>query len=152
MGHTFYQHDAHVVFHTGWRTIRESDRARLHAYIATLAISHKVRHVVIGGTCDHIHLLGNFPLDQAPADIVRGIKANSSRWLRGLNDCYADFAWQQGYGFFSVSASMRRIVVRYIENQERHHRKESAAVEYEKLQRLHEKAVNEKEFPAIYRV
>ena len=138
MGHTYSINNAHVVYHTGRRIIRESELERLHAYIATLARDYRVRQVLVGGTADHIHLLGDFPMDKAPADVICAIKANSSRWLRGLHSCYADFSWQQGYGYFAVSASIRPDVVRYIENQAVHHLKESAAREYERMKHLHE--------------
>ena len=138
MGHTYSINNAHVVFHTGRRIIRETELDRLHAYIATLARDYRVRQVLVGGTADHIHLLGDFPLDKAPADVMRAIKANSSRWLKGMHSCYADFSWQQGYGYFAVSASIRPLVVHYIENQAVHHLNESAAREYERMKHLHE--------------
>ena len=140
MGHTYYQNHAHIVFHTGGRTIRKVDFARLYAYMATVAKLYKVQNPLFGGTDDHIHFLGNFPLDKAPSAIVGAIKANSSRWLKGINRHYADFAWQQGFGYFSVSASMRCKVVHYIQHQAEHHAKESAAQEYARLVRMHELA------------
>ena len=138
MGHTYSINNAHVVFHTGRRIIREAELKRLHAYIATLARDYRVRQVLVGGTVDHVHLMGDFPLEKAAADVLCAIKANSSRWLKGIHSCYADFSWQQGYGYFAVSASIRPDVVRYIEHQAVHHLKESAAQEYERMKHLHE--------------
>lgn len=142
MGHTYYQNHVHIVFHTGRRTIKKTDLERLHAYIATVTKMYRVQNPLVGGIDDHIHLLGNFPLDRAPSAIVSAVKANSSRWLKGINRYYADFAWQQGYGYFSVSASIRYKVVHYIMNQARHHEKETAEQEYARLIRLHETASN----------
>ena len=138
MSHAYYINNAHVVFHTGRRIIRDSELERLHAFIAALARECKVRQVLVGGVADHIHLLGDFPMDKAPADVICTLKANSSRWLKGVHSYYSDFSWQQGYGYFAVSASIRPDVVRYINNQAIHHLKESAPAEFERMKRLHE--------------
>jgi putative transposase len=71
----------------------------------------------IGGMPDHVHLLIQQPPTMALSDIVQAIKAGSSQWMG------TKFAWQRGFGGFSVSASKADAVVRYIRNQERHHRK-----------------------------
>lgn len=152
MGHSYHIILAHVVFHTGRRTIRESDLARLHAYIATLARDYRIHSPVVGGVTDHIHFIGNFPVDKAPSALVGAIKANSSRWLKGVNRYYADFAWQEGYGYFSVSASIRTDVVRYIQNQEAHHARESAAREFERMVRIHKTAAGEIELQEAYKI
>ncbi len=74
----------------------------------------------IGGVEDHIHLLLQFPATIAVAEAVKTIKSNSSGWM---SDEIGEFAWQQGYGAFSVSKSNIAAVVRYIQNQEKHHRR-----------------------------
>ena len=74
----------------------------------------------IGGIEDHIHMLIELPPTIAVAEAVRTIKSNSSKWV---NELGRSFAWQKGYGAFSVSASNIAAVERYIRNQEQHHRK-----------------------------
>ena len=142
MSHTYHLNLAHVVFHAGRRLIRKCDLVRLHAYIASLARDYRVQLPVVGGVNDHIHLLGNFPMDKSPSAIVGAIKANSSRWLKTINGHYSDFAWQEGYGYFSVSASIRADVVRYIQNQPNHHSRETASEEFDRMIRIHETAIN----------
>ena len=137
MSHTYYKNHVHVVFHTGRRTIKPKDLERLHAYIGGLAKQFKVQKPIVGGTADHIHMLGEFPLDKAPSQIVGAIKAVSSRWIKGLHSEYGRFSWQQGFGYFSVSSSERHKVVDYIKNQAEHHKNETAAQEYARLIRLH---------------
>ncbi len=86
--------------------------------------------VEIGGTDDHIHILTSFPRTITVADFVKDIKANSSRWIKTKGDRYRDFAWQEGYGVFSVSASGKQRVSDYIVNQRRHHGKLSFQEEF----------------------
>jgi putative transposase len=86
---------------------------------------------------DHVHLLVRLRADLAVADAVRMLKSNSSRWLRDEPNRLRDFAWQRGYGAFSVSASQSAIVWRYIDQQEIHHRRLSLEGEMERLRLRH---------------
>jgi REP element-mobilizing transposase RayT len=88
----------------------------------------------IGGMEDHIHLLLQIPPTLALAKAVVGIKSNSSRWV---NEEGIRFAWQQGYGAFSVSASVVPAVDRYVRNQQAHHRKMSFEQEFVALLKKH---------------
>src|SRR5216683_3059142 len=88
----------------------------------------------IGGVEDHAHFLIQLPPVMALAKAVATIKSNSSRWA---NEEGHKLAWQQGYGAFSVSASIVPAVVRYIQNQEAHHRKMSFDEEFVALLRKH---------------
>jgi len=81
----------------------------------------------IGGTDNHVHILLTIPPVHRTADIVRTLKANSSRWM---NEIGHGFAWQDGYAAISVSPSQIPAVVRYIENQPEHHRTRSFEQEY----------------------
>jgi REP element-mobilizing transposase RayT len=85
-----------------------------------------------GGVSNHSHLLIVLPPDMAVAKAVQVLKANSSRWLHehGL-----DFAWQEGYGAFSVSSSNSSVVKDYIESQAEHHRERSYESEFEAMLR-----------------
>src|SRR5208283_1270640 len=95
-------------------------RPKLHAYIVGICNNDGIIVHAIGGAQDHIHCLLQIPPTHSVAKTVLTIKANSSRWLRQTS---RDFAWQQGYAAFSVSASMILTVSRYIQNQEAHHHK-----------------------------
>ena len=86
--------------------------------------------IEIGGMPDHVHVLTSLPKTMALSDFVRTIKAESSRWIKGLNPYYSRFSWQDGYGAFSVSASLIPKVVEYIRNQESHHKVKTFMEEY----------------------
>ena len=88
----------------------------------------------VGGMDDHIHILIQVPPSLAVAKAVLAIKSNSSRWA---NEKGYKFAWQQGYGAFSVSSSNVPAVVRYIQNQATHHKKMSFDVEFLALLKKH---------------
>jgi len=88
----------------------------------------------IGGVEDHVHLLFHLPPSLALARAITLFKSNSSKWI---NQSVRKFAWQEGYGAFSVSASNLTAVVRYIQNQEVHHRKISFENEYLALLKKH---------------
>jgi REP element-mobilizing transposase RayT len=90
------------------------------SYTAGICKKRKVFVHAIGGMEDHIHLLLQFPQTVAIAQLINTIKVNSSGWM---SEQTGRFAWQEGYGAFSVSKSNWPEVVRYIRNQERHHRK-----------------------------
>jgi hypothetical protein len=83
--------------------------------------------IVAGGTANHIHLLIALPAAVSLAKAVQDLKGNSSRWM---NEHGSSFAWQEGYGAFSVSASNRRAVMAYIAEQPRHHEKRSFEEEF----------------------
>ncbi len=122
MSHTYFQNVMHVVFSTKERckTIPADMKERLWSYTAGICKRQKVFVHSIGGMEDHIHLLLQFPATIAISDAIKEIKANSSGWM---SDEIGKFAWQEGYGAFSVSRSNIPAVVKYIQNQERHHRK-----------------------------
>ncbi len=87
----------------------------------------------IGGMADHLHLLVSWKQSEALSDLMRAIKANSSRWI---HDTFAEmkgFAWQDGYAVFSVSKSQCEAVARYIETQSEHHKKWSFQEELKAL-------------------
>jgi putative transposase len=83
---------------------------------------------------DHIHLLLQIPPTMTLAEAVRTVKSNSSSWMKQE---IKKFAWQEGYGGFSVSKSKIPVVVRYIKNQERHHKKMSFEDEFRALLEKH---------------
>jgi REP element-mobilizing transposase RayT len=127
MAHTFTNLLTHVVFSTKRRIpqIDQELKPQLLAYIGGIVRElHGVAHL-INGTADHVHLLVRLPATVALAHALRTIKTNSSRWVHEKWPTRSDFAWQTGYGAFSVSQSNAETVLRYIANQEEHHRKVS---------------------------
>jgi REP element-mobilizing transposase RayT len=83
----------------------------------------KAKLISAGAMFDHIHLYTSMPSTISIADFVNAVKSNSSRWIHESFSQLRNFAWQEGYGAFSVSKSEEIKVVRYIQNQEEHHRK-----------------------------
>ena len=127
----------HLVFSTKDRApiILSAWRERLHAYIGGVARNLEGVPEAIGGVADHVHLLIGLRATARLADVVRDVKAVSSRWVHSeIGE--RTFAWQEGYGAFTVSASQCRAVREYIARQEEHHRKRTFQEEYiELLQR-----------------
>jgi hypothetical protein len=88
--------------------------------------------LAIGGTSDHVHLLISLSAAHRLSEVVRDLKTASSRWVHETIGSRL-FAWQEGYGAFTVSASNRDAVCKYVLNQEEHHRKKSFQEEYREL-------------------
>lgn len=132
MANTYVSNILHIVFHTksGGTTIAAADLKRVHQYIGGIVKGTGSTLIEIGGMPDHIHLLASLPKTTSLSDFVRTIKADSSRWIKGVAPRYERFAWQEGYGAFSVSASVVPKVVQYIRNQERHHKSKTFVEEY----------------------
>jgi putative transposase len=121
----------HVVFSTKDRQAFISDewRERLHAFLGGSIRSAEAIPDAIGGTSDHVHLLVGLRATHRLSDLVRDIKQASSEWVHQAIKL-APFAWQEGYGAFSVSPSQRLTVRAYIANQPEHHRKRTFQEEY----------------------
>ena len=132
MASTLVKIDVHLIFHvksTGTR-MRESDLGRIFAYIGGVIKGMGGLPVEIGGQPDHVHILTSLPKTMSPVDFVRAVKADSSKWMKSLDSAYESFAWQEGYGAFSVSPSLIDKTVQYIRGQEEHHRKRTFQEEY----------------------
>ncbi len=127
MPHTYAIQLVHCVFSTKQRSALITDPSRLWTYMRAVARNCDVNVMAIGGTVNHVHLLLKIPPTNRTADIVRTLKANTSRWM---NEIGHGFAWQDGYAAISVSPSQIPAVVRYIENQAEHHRDRSFEQEY----------------------
>jgi len=125
MGHTFSRILLHVIFSTKGRTNRlfRDMRGDLCGYICGVGRKLGIQVIKAGGVDDHVHLVVSIKPVHAPSEIVRDLKANSSRWIRQEYSGLRDFAWQSGYGVFSVSESSLPQVIAYIEQQEEHHRR-----------------------------
>ena len=132
MANTYVSNNVHIVFHTktGGTTIAHDDEGSLYKYMAGIVNATGSHLIEIGGMPDHVHMLVSVTKTIALADLVRTIKAESSRWLQRYSPIYNQFAWQEGYGAFSVSASLKSKVIQYIRNQEHHHEKRTFAEEF----------------------
>jgi len=121
----------HVVFSTKGRHpfIAETWRGRLHEYFGGLIRSADGIPDAIGGTDDHVHLLIGLRATHKLSSFVQDIKQSSSHWIHETIGV-KDFAWQEGYGAFTVSTSNRESVKEYIAKQEDHHRTKTFQEEY----------------------
>jgi REP element-mobilizing transposase RayT len=115
----------HIVFSTKERHpfIDVPIEPDLHAYIGDTLKRNGGIPVKINGTPDHLHILSSMPKTISLAKYIEDIKRNSSRWIKTKGMQYEKFAWQNGYGAFSVSCSQKDAVVNYIIQQKEHHRK-----------------------------
>jgi putative transposase len=130
MAHTESDVVLHVIFSNRDRArlITPDVRDDIFSYLGGIVREMGAVAIIIGGTTDHVHILVRIRPAQSPAEIVRVVKTNSSRWVREKNR--RRFAWQTGYGVFSVSESNVPQVSRYIAEQEKHHRKRTFQEEY----------------------
>jgi REP element-mobilizing transposase RayT len=119
-------------------------RAEMSAYVGGTLREMGAVLVAMNGMPDHVHMLVSMPASVAVADLVRAVKANSSRWIHERWPQRRKFAWQQGYGAFSVSESATSQVKRYIEEQEEHHRMLSFEDEFLVLLKKHNIAFDER--------
>lgn len=136
MSHTYAQNVIHVVFSTKDRrkVIPREMQPRMWAYTSAICLKLGILVHAVNGTDDHIHFLIQVPPSLAVAKAVLAIKSNSSKWA---NEQGCKFAWQEGYGVFSVSSSMVPSVVRYIQNQPAHHKKMTFDTEFLALLKKH---------------
>ncbi len=125
----------HIVFSTKDRFpfIDKNIRHKLHAYISTICRNQNAYTHRIGGVADHIHIATVLPRTKTVSKLVEVVKRDSSIWIKKQNCHYEKFYWQKGYSAFSVSHSQLEILIKYIENQEKHHRKLTFQDEYRKF-------------------
>ncbi|MBU6400850.1 MAG: transposase [Verrucomicrobia bacterium] len=116
----------HTVFSTKDRRPFLRDpalRAELHRYLGGILVHLDSPPIIVGGVEDHVHLLCLLSRTGTPADLVKEVKRGSSVWIKERVQTLPDFAWQNGYGMFSIGFSQLEAVRSYIANQEEHHRK-----------------------------
>ncbi|MBO7439047.1 MAG: transposase [Bacteroidales bacterium] len=147
MANTLVKLYVHVVFHVKKTriTMRKADLPRIFEYIGGILRNHDSIALAVGGVENHVHILMTLPKTQALSDLVRTVKAVSSGWIKSIDpDYYAPFAWQDGYGAFSVSATVKDNVVGYINNQEQHHKVKTYEDEYKEFLKAYEIECDEK--------
>ncbi|HXE07850.1 MAG TPA: IS200/IS605 family transposase [Acidobacteriaceae bacterium] len=115
----------HVIFSTKDRrpVLDASVLFELHAYLASVARNMKCECYRVGGVADHVHLAVRMSRDVDVASLVQELKTASSQWLKTKSPALRRFAWQRGYGAFSVGPTDLGALGAYIDGQERHHRK-----------------------------
>jgi len=129
----------HLVFGTKGRApmLVAEWRPRLFEYLGGALRSEGGCLVAAGGTADHVHLLVRLNREVSIADTMRSLKTNSSKWIHETIPMGAAFAWQTGYGAFTVSFSQLEVLKDYLARQEEHHRKLTFEDEFRELLRLH---------------
>jgi putative transposase len=121
----------HCIFSTKERrkSIAPEVQDRLWSYMGGIAREHRMKALAVGGTADHVHMLLSLPSTVNIAEAMQAIKGGSSHWLH--EECGLRlFAWQEGYGAFSVGASQVGASIAYIAAQEEHHRKRDFQAEF----------------------
>jgi putative transposase len=141
---------AHVVLHVIFSTKDREPffppalRPELHAYLAVVARNNESECYRVGGVTDHVHLALSLPRTLTVADLVEELKTSSSKWIKTKSPRLASFAWQRGYGAFSVGPGDRGVLCAYIDNQEEHHRTWTFQDEYRTFLARHGVAFDER--------
>jgi len=129
----------HAVFSTKQRKelIGPKIEKRLYKFLGGIVRNLRCKLLAVNGMPDHVHLLIQYRADLSHSDMLRHIKARSSKWIHETFSDLADFAWQEGYGGFTVSTSAVPKVKTYIDRQKDHHKRRSYKAEFLELLRKH---------------
>jgi REP element-mobilizing transposase RayT len=132
MANSYISLYVHIVFSTKGRQalINPDLQNRLWAYMGGIARENQMKALSIGGTADHVHVLLSLPTTLPVAKAVQLIKGGSSKWVHDTFGGLRKFAWQEGYGAFSVNVSLLEETIRYIGNQGEHHKRKTFQEEY----------------------
>jgi putative transposase len=146
MAASFHQIHLHVVFSTMQRRplLTSAITSELYTYFCGILGNKGRKYLAGNGMEDHVHLLFSAPPKDAPADLVRVLKANSSKWINRKFAAKGRFQWQNGYSVFSVSHSKLSNIHEYIQNQQQHHAKRDFQAELRALLKKHEVEVDER--------
>lgn len=123
----------HIVFSTKYRYPFLTDkniRSEMHAYLGGTCNELDSPVLTVGGVADHVHVLCRLTRNLSIAKVVGDMKRSSSKWIKTKGTLLRKFAWQNGYGAFSVGQSEVERVRKYIEGQEEHHRRKAFQEEY----------------------
>jgi REP element-mobilizing transposase RayT len=132
MANTYSQINIHCVFAVKGRENMITDRFRdnLHKYMSGILRNENAFPLAVGGWRDHVHVFFELPPNLRVSDLMRDLKAVSSKWINDNRFVKRKFQWQEGYGAFSYSRSQRNNVIQYIMNQEKHHKGKTFKEEY----------------------
>ncbi len=122
----------HIIFQikTNSCLIRKQDKKELYSYMGSVIKDSASTPILINGMNDHVHILCIMSKNITLAKLLENIKRHTSRWIKTKDSHYSNFAWQGGYGGFSVSSSLHDKTKNYIVNQEQHHKKMTFKEEY----------------------
>ena len=127
---------SNILIHLIWSTkdrhpwLNPGIREKTHAFIAGAVRQCDCEAYRVGGVADHVHLAVRLSRTLSVADLVKEVKTASSKWVKTQDATFHEFAWQQGYGVFSVGMSQKETLLHYIETQEEHHRTRTFQDEY----------------------
>jgi REP element-mobilizing transposase RayT len=146
MANTYSQIYIQIVFAVSGREnlIKSEWKEELYKYITGIVKNHGQKLIAIGGVDDHIHILLGIEPSIKLSDLVKEIKANSSRFINEKRFIKGKFYWQEGFGAFSYSRSQIGAVISYIQNQEKHHAKKNFRNEYKDFLQKFEVKYDEK--------
>ena len=139
---------ANILIHVVWSTkerrplISDTVRPNLHGYMAGILKNIESPALVFNSVADHVHVLCQLSKNVAACKLVEEVKKSSSKWMKEQG--VSDFAWQNGYGVFSVSQSNVDAVRKYIEEQAEHHRKRDFKDEFREFCRKHNVSLEER--------
>ena len=135
MANTYSQIHIQTVFAVQNRQclIRNQWKDELYKYITGIIQNNNHKVLQINGMPDHIHILFGMRPTQSLSDLMKQVKQDSSKWINDQKLVKGKFSWQAGYGAFSYSKSQLPKLIRYIKNQEQHHKKVSLQDEYLQL-------------------
>ena len=139
MPNSWTQNLYHAVFSTKHRvpSIGPEVESRLYPYIGVILKDLRCTPIAINGSADHVHFLAIYPSELSHADMLRHVKMRSSERIHKTMGTMLDFAWQEGYGGFTVSTSVMDKVAHYIRRQKEHHSKVDSLAEFKELLRKH---------------
>lgn len=135
MANTYTQLHIQLIFAVKYREalIQKEWNERLHQYITGIIQQNEHKLLQLNSMPDHVHIFIGVRPNQSISSLVQNIKTESSKWINENKFCRSAFAWQEGFGAFSYSKTHVRDVIRYIQNQEAHHKKETFLDEYKKM-------------------
>jgi putative transposase len=138
MPSTYVSLNFHFVFSTKdrCRCIHASWESRLHAYLGGIIRNLGGVAASIGGDADHVHILASLKATHSVSELIRDIKASSTGWVhKEIGGC--SFAWQSGYGAFTVGKSELDMIKKYIGQQKERHRRKTFQEEYREILQEH---------------
>jgi putative transposase len=140
MAHSFTSSLFHCIFSTKERRplISPDLEERLWPYLGGIARDCDMKALIVGGVEDHVHLLLSLPSTITIAKAMQLIKGNSSKWVHDTFPNRREFAWQEGYGAFSIGKSQAEPTTQYIQTQKEHHRKKTFQEEFLAILAKHE--------------
>ncbi len=146
MANTFTQIYLHIVFAVQNRAslIKSEWKDELYKYTTGIVQSNGHKLIAINGVPNHIHLAVGYKPHQLISDLLQDIKGSSSKWINKNNFIRGKFNWQESYGAFSFSTSQIDMVVKYINNQEKHHKKQTFHEEYIQMLKRYDVPFDEK--------